>query len=78
MKTRGKFRLDKVTRHAQMRGETFTFYAVCNDGTPENERFHKYTPSGQVEIRIDNPTVQENFKSLIGKEFYLDFTPVEG
>jgi hypothetical protein len=49
-----------------------TFYAVGADEVPENQRFHKYTPSGRLEITIDNPSAAEYFQ--LGKQYYLDFT----
>jgi hypothetical protein len=41
----------------------------------EDVSFQKATPSGQMEIRIDNPTAIERMP--IGKMFYVDFTPVK-
>jgi hypothetical protein len=41
---------------------------------PENQRFHKATPSGQLTMTVDNPPAAEVF--VPGAEFYLDFTPV--
>lgn len=49
--------------------------AVSADDVPENQRFHKYTPSGTVEMTIDNPLAAEAL--ALGKAFYVDFTPVE-
>lgn len=68
--TRGKFKCVAATKHAGYSAVTYKFFAVCNDGTPENERFHKYTPSGTLEISVDNPNV--NFE--LGVDYYLDFT----
>ena len=66
MQTRGKFQCQSV--------KTFSGqYAVCNDGTPENERFHKYTPSGNIKICVDNPNV--TFEP--GKFYYVDFTEAQ-
>ena len=41
----------------------------------EDVSFQKATPSGRMEMRIDNPTAIERMP--IGKVFYVDFTPVE-
>lgn len=72
---RGKFKLDQITQHSYNNGaRTLKFNAVSNDGTPENERFHKYTPYGDVTITVDNPRALEQFE--IGKYYYLDFSPV--
>lgn len=49
------------------------FYPVCDGATPENARFQKYTPSGKVELCIDNPDV--SFE--LGKEYYATFEVAE-
>lgn len=46
----------------------YKFSAVCADEVPENQRYHKYTPSGKIEITVTNP----NVKYLIGKDYYFD------
>lgn len=52
---------------------TYRFSAVYDDGQPENQRYAKYTPSGELRIQVDNPAVEFE----CGKDYYLDFTPVE-
>lgn len=52
---------------------TFRFSAVYDDGTPENERYARYTPIGELKIQVDNPAVV--FEP--GKSYYLDFTEAE-
>ena len=42
---------------------------------PEDVRFLIATPSGRMEMRIENPTALEQF--VPGKSFYVDFSPVE-
>ena len=39
---------------------------------PENQRYHKYSPSGKLEITVSNPALRGAFKP--GKSYYLDFT----
>jgi hypothetical protein len=46
--------------------------AVYGDGQA-NKSWAKYTPSGQLEMVIDNPDASERFE--VGKEYFLDFTP---
>ena len=41
----------------------------------EDVSFSKATPSGRIEMQIDNPTAIERMPA--GKVFYVDFTPVE-
>lgn len=69
---RAKFRLSQITTNAGTPGQNFVFNAVTADGVPENERFHKYTPSGQLTMYVDNPPAQEFFQ--LGKDYYLDFS----
>ena len=52
---------------------SYEFTAVYDDKTPENQRFAKATPSGQLTIAVSNPAVSY----VPGKEYYLDFTPVD-
>lgn len=40
----------------------------------ENARFTKATPSGRIELGIDNPDAMKFFKP--GKSYYVDFTEV--
>lgn len=54
-------------------GRTLVFSAAYDDGTPENQRFSKATPSGSIEMLVDNPEALKQFE--IGKSYYLDFTP---
>ncbi len=42
---------------------------------PEDVRFLVATPSGRMEMRIENPAALEQF--VPGKSFYVDFTPAE-
>ena len=41
----------------------------------EDVSFQKATPTGRMEMQIDNPVAIERMP--IGKTFYVDFTPVE-
>lgn len=48
------------------------FAAVCADEVPENQRYHKYTPNGRIELTITNPNVSYD----VGAFYYFDSTPV--
>jgi hypothetical protein len=48
---------------------------VCDTTTPENERFTRYTPSGSIEMTVDNPPASDFL--VLGKTFYVDFIPVD-
>ena len=73
---RGKFTLQSVTKHSYGNAQTFKFFAVHDTVTEENRKFAKYTPSGTLQITVDNPPAQEFFE--LGKTYYLDFTKAEG
>lgn len=45
--------------------------AVTN-GSPENEKFFKYTPTGQLTMGVVNTDAAKYFAQ--GKEYYVDFT----
>lgn len=51
---------------------SYRFIPVVDDGVPENERYHKYTPGGELTLVVDNPNVR--FK--VGEHYYLDFNRV--
>jgi len=72
MTVRAKFTLQSITQF-QGSYKELKFGAVYDTSTPENERFTKATPSGQITMSIDNPAALEQFE--IGKSYYLDFTP---
>lgn len=67
--TRAKFKCESATTF-EYGGIEYKFRAVSQDETPENQRFHQYTPNGTMAITVDNPDV--NFKP--GKSYYLDIT----
>ena len=75
MSVRGKFKLTEVTELEWNRtARKLHLHAVCNDGTEENEKFHRATPGGSISITVDNPAALSQFE--IGKEYYVDFTNV--
>lgn len=41
----------------------------------ENKVFWKYTPAGELRLSTINKAASDQFE--LGKEYYLDFTPVE-
>jgi hypothetical protein len=70
--TRAKFRCNSVQAYASGT-RTYALTAVVDDGTPENERYHRYTPAGTLQISVDNPAVVLD----LGADYYLDITPAE-
>ena len=72
---RGKFRVTSLTFYAEpgpTASRKVTLWAQHDDGQPENTRYAKATPSGTIEMTIDNPPAAEVFTP--GKVFYVDFT----
>lgn len=39
----------------------------------ENKTWAKYTPSGSIELQIDNPNAYEAF--VLGQTYFVDFRP---
>lgn len=73
MATRAKFYLYSKTTYAGDSATNLMFQAVTS-GSPENDAFFKWTPTGKLEMSV-KPEVAERFE--IGKSYYLDFTPAE-
>ena len=71
---RCKFTVTSVT-HYQGEAKRITLTPQYDPELPEDQRFSKYTPSGSLEMTVDNPSVVEALQ--IGKAFYLDLVPVE-
>lgn len=66
---RAKFRLQSVTDYGNQK--RLEFNAVTS-GSDENKSWAKFTPSGRIEMMVDNLPAVEGFSP--GDEFYLDFT----
>lgn len=77
MSIRAKVRVvsitDNVTPAGSVHGSNVRLVPVM-DGSPENKTWAKYTPSGHIELFIDNPAAVSEFREA--HEFYVDFTPV--
>lgn len=76
MSVRAKFRVTSVKKvdwSPDVR--VIGLSAVGADEIPENQRYHKYTPSGSMELTIDNPPASDEL--ALGKTFYVDFTEVK-
>lgn len=73
---RGKFTLQQVI-HTSYGGDgrALVFVAQYDPNLPEDQSFSKATPTGRIEMTVDNPAALEGFK--LGKAYYVDFTPVD-
>jgi len=72
---RAKFVLQEKHQFAHAEGEQLVFTPVRCSSIPEDAQFHKYTPSGKLEMFVTNPNVLA--KMELGKSYYVDFTPAE-
>ncbi|QDY06177.1 hypothetical protein FJK98_02535 [Micromonospora sp. HM134] len=77
MPIRAKFRCNSVEFRGDPTDEatsrSYKLTAVYDTSTPENERFTKATPWGELTIAVDNPAARFE----VGATYYLDFTPTE-
>jgi hypothetical protein len=53
-------------------GAATIYMSPVYSGSPENEQFYKYTPSGQIILSTVNPEAAAQF--VVGEEYYADFT----
>lgn len=73
--TRAKFRCQSVeTFGTDVDAQrTYRFQAIYDESVPEDRRYARYTPSGELRIGVTNSAV--TFE--LGASYYLDFTPAE-
>jgi hypothetical protein len=71
--TRAKFKLTSRKQFADFTAETLTFSVSYDKANcPEDLHFAKFTPTGSIEMYVDNPVVLEKLK--LGQTYYVDFT----
>lgn len=79
MSVRAKFFVEQSTQWGSQQGPSsnrrVVLKAVGDDKIPENQRYHKYTPSGEITLSIDNPPAAEFFTP--GRPVYVDFAGTE-
>jgi len=74
---RGKFLLIEIgERHYSPTGRAMKFSAQYDQSIEEDRKYSKATPTGSVEMFVDNPAALAQFE--IGKAYYFDVTPAEG
>lgn len=73
---RAKFRVHAVTFRGDHTNPNtpreYVLGAVYDTTTPENKRFTLATPWAEMKMTVNNPAAQLE----VGKDYYLDFTPV--
>lgn len=72
--TRCKFRVVAVTDMGENSPKKIELAAQYDTSIPVEKRFFSATPTGKVEIHVNNPAVIEAMQ--VGRSFYADFTPV--
>ncbi len=79
-KMRAKMRVDFVEKLADD-SERLSFVGVAKadgypeDGSDENNSFARWTPSAELKMTVQNPTLYGKF--AVGDEYYLDFTKAD-
>ena len=69
-----KFKVVELTKYGNEGIGKVILFPVFGD-TDENKQFWKCTPSGQIEMQIDNPETYKHFEEM--GEFYVTFEKVE-
>jgi hypothetical protein len=73
---RGKFKLQEVRQFSWGGdGRELVFRAEYDPDLPEDQRYTEATPTGTIEMHVDNPAALQQFE--IGKSYYVDFTAAE-
>jgi len=75
MSVKAKFNVAEVTKYGNGGGGRVTLMAVIGGDNPENKEFWRNTPSGKIEIWIDNPEAMKHFENF--GEFYVEFTKAD-
>ena len=70
MTVRAKFKCMSITE--QEGGLKSASLQPVVSGSPENEKFFKWTPGGQIQLSTINPDAAAQF--VPGRQFYVDFT----
>lgn len=75
MTVRAKFVVSAITDQGPHSPKVVKMAPQYDMSIPEDRRFQKATPWGEISLHIDNPAAVEQLK--IGKAFYIDMTAVE-
>lgn len=73
MTVRAKFKVVSVTE-SEGGMKTVRMHPVTS-GSPENEKFYKWTPGGSIDLSTISPEAGAQFAP--GKQFYVDFSPAD-
>jgi len=68
---RAKMQLTEIT-DTTWGGKRLKFSTVYDQSIAEDQKFQKATPSGSIEMHVDNPAAISQF--TLGGYYYVDFT----
>jgi len=71
---RAKLRLTDITDFGENVSKRVRFACIYDATIPDDQRFQKATPSGTVELYVDNKEALSGMK--VGASYYVDFTEV--
>lgn len=72
-KVRAKFRCVKIERSIHASAIRYTFAPQYEPDVPEDQRYSRHTPSGELWLNVDNPDVEFD----LGGFYYLDLVRAE-
>lgn len=70
---RGKFHVTQVTQNYYPGSDKRATVKLTAATDNNNKTWAKYTPSGSIEMQIDNPEAINQF--VPGESYFVDFTP---
>ncbi len=71
---RGKFVLTSMTQMSGSQARSLKFTTQYDPTIPEDQKYAKATPSGELTMYVDNPPALAQLE--LGKAYYLDLTEV--
>jgi len=75
MTIRSKFQLQEIRQNSYNKEQrTYIFSCIYDQSIPEDQRFYVATPTGRLEITVNNPVVIDQWK--LGEYYYFDTVPV--
>lgn len=75
LKIRAKFAVSAVTSYNDTHAKTVRLMPLYDPSLPEDQRFSEATPSGSIEMFVNNPSALDAL--VPGRKFYVDFIPVD-
>jgi hypothetical protein len=73
MSVRCKFVCQSIQDNGTPESKRVTFGTQYDTTIPEDQRFTRWTPTGVLDVVIDNPAAVAEL--VVGKAYYLDLSP---